>query len=156
MRFQTIPRSEILLFGIPDFTPIPLPKFASSVECGNSTTGFASPADEHVEANLDLNEFHHIRKHVTFLVRAVGDSMNDAGISENDVLIVDTSMDYRENDVVICCLNGSHKAKTIKREKGKLYLKSRNPLYAPIEIQESDDLRIFGVVKGLSRNFRRD
>ena len=156
MRFQSIQTSEILLFSISDFTPILLPKFASIVECGNSTTGFASPADDHVEAHLDLNEFHRIRKHATFLVKAVGDSMSDAGIAENDVLIVDTSMDYRENDIVICCLNGSHKAKTIKREKGKLYLKSRNPSFAPIEIQESDDLQIFGVVKGLSRNFRRD
>lgn len=156
MRFQPLRTFEILLFSISDFRPVLLPKFGTTVECGNSTTGFASPADDHIEARLDLNEFHRIRKHVTFLVEAVGDSMIDAGITENDVLIVDTSMDYRENDVVICCLNGSYKAKTITREKGKLYLKSRNPLFAPIEIQESDDLRIFGVVKGLSRNFRRD
>ena len=156
MRFQPLRTFEILLFGIADFTPVLLPKFATSVECGNSTTGFASPADDHIEARLDLNEFHRIRKHVTFLVEAVGDSMIDAGITENDVLIVDTSMEYRENDVVICCLNDSYKAKIIRREKGKLYLKSRNPLFAPIEIKEFDDLRIFGVVKGLSRNFRRD
>ncbi|GAB3226425.1 LexA family protein [Spirosoma arcticum] len=147
---------EITLYDIADFKPVLLPKFALNVECGNSTTGFASPADDYIETSLDLNEFHNIRKHRTFLVAAVGDSMIDAGITENDLLIVDTSLEYREGDIVICCLNGSYKAKMLKRVKGQLYLKSRNLLFAPIEIQEHDDLRIFGVVKGLSRNFRRD
>jgi len=155
MRLQTRLFDEISLYGITNFVPVRLPKFAVTVECGNSTTGFASPADDYIEARLDLNEYHQIRKHACFLVEAVGDSMIDAGITENDLLIVDTSMDYREGDIVICCLNGSYKAKIIQREKEKLFLKSRNPLFAPIEIQEHDDLRIFGVVKGLSRNFRR-
>ena len=156
MHTQTPDYSDIMRYNIADFQPILLPKFALNVECGTSTTGFASPADDYIDAHLDLNEYHCIRKHVTFLVEAVGDSMIDAGITEKDVLIVDTSLVYRENDVVICCLNGSYKAKIIDRKNGKLFLKSRNPNFAPIEILECDDLRVFGVVKGLSRNFRRD
>lgn len=144
------------MHGIAEFELVPLPKFATNVECGNSTTGFASPADDYIETTLDLNEYHNIRRHVTFLVEAVGDSMIDAGISENDLLIVDTGIEYRERDVVICCLNGSYKAKMIQRRQGILCLVSRNPLFAPIEIKEHDDLRVFGVVKGFSRNFRRD
>ncbi|MPR37178.1 LexA family protein [Salmonirosea aquatica] len=147
---------EIILHGITEFEPVLLPKFATNVECGNSTTGFASPADDYIETTLDLNEYHNIKKHACFLVEAVGDSMIDAGITEDDLLIVDTSLDYRENDIVICCLNGSYKAKMIQRRKGILCLISRNPLFDPIEIQEHDDLRVFGVVKGFSRNFRRD
>ena len=156
MRTQTPENNEITLYNPADFQPIPLPKFALNVECGSSTTGFASPADDYIDAHLDLNEYHRIRKHTTFLVMAVGDSMIDAGITENDVLIVDTSLIYHENDVVICCLNGSYKAKIIHRHNGRLFLNSRNAEFAPIEILECDDLRVFGVVTGLSRNFRRD
>lgn len=147
---------EITLYDIGDLQPILLPKFALNVECGNSTTGFASPADDYIESYLDLNEYHNIKKHKCFIVSAVGQSLIDAGIEEGDLLIVDTSLQYRAKDVVICCLNGSYKAKLIERIEGQLCLVSRNPLFAPIPLREFDDLLVFGVVKGLSRNFRRD
>lgn len=155
MRTQIPDSCHIILLEPADNQPVYLPKFALNVECGNSTTGFPSPADDYIEGHLDLNEFHNIRKHACFLVMAVGESMIDAGIHERDLLIVDTTLNYRENDVVICCLNDSYKAKVIKRKAGKLYLFSRNKQYPPIEILEQDDLQVFGVVQGLSRNFRR-
>ncbi len=42
--------------------------------------GFPSPADDYLELTLDLNEY--LIKHpaATFMVRAQGDSMHDAGI----------------------------------------------------------------------------
>lgn len=90
-----------------------------------------------------------------FLVEATGDSMIDAGISNKDVLIVDTTMEYREGDIVICSVDGVYKAKLIKRVGERLFLISKNPNFEPIEIKEQDDFKVFGVVKGLSRNFRR-
>jgi DNA polymerase V len=87
-------------------------------------------------------------------VEARGDSMIDAGITDRDILIVDTTLDYRENDIVICSLNNFYMAKIIKRLQNKLFLMSKNPNFDPVEIQESDDFRVFGVVKGLSRKFR--
>ena len=50
--------------------------------------GFPSPADDHIEALLDLNT--HLIQHpsATFMVRAIGDSMS-AGILSGDILIVD-------------------------------------------------------------------
>jgi DNA polymerase V len=149
-------QSELTFHALPASPAVlKLPKFLMRVECGGSTTGFASPADDYIETHLDLNQFHDIRRHACFLVEAVGDSMIDAGITEHDLLIVDTSLDYRENDIVICSVNGTYKAKIIRRMKGRLFLVSKNPAFAPIEIQEQDDFQVFGVVKGLSRNFRR-
>ena len=80
--------------------------------------------------------------------------MVDAGISERDILVVDTSLNYRDNDIVICSINGNFKAKIIKRINGQYFLYSKNPNFEPVEIQEFDDVRIFGVVKGLTRKFR--
>lgn len=70
------------------------------------------------------------------------------------ILIVDTTLNYRENDIVICSLNNFYTAKIIQKLNSKLFLISKNPNFSPVEIQEYDDFRVFGVVKGLSRKFR--
>ena len=145
---------EIHFFSIDDCDVIELNKYLMPVECGTSATGFPSPADDYVDIMLDLNDFHGIKKHTCYLVEARGDSMIDAGITDRDILIVDTTLDYRENDIVICSLNNFYMAKIIKRFKDKLFLMSKNPNFEPVEIQEYDDFRVFGVVKGLSRKFR--
>ena len=64
--------------------------FASRV-----AAGFPSPADDYVERALDLNE--HFIQHpaATFCVRAIGDSMQGAGILSGDILIVDRSISPR-------------------------------------------------------------
>lgn len=148
------PSEEITFYSVGESEPIEIKKFLLPVECGSSTTGFPSPADDYVEGILDLNEFMGIKSHTCYFVEAKGDSMIDAGISEKDILVVDTSLDYRENDIVICSINGVYKAKIIKKVKGKYYIYSKNSSFEPVEIQEQDDVLIFGVVKGLTRRFR--
>ena len=53
--------------------------------------GFPSPADDHIEKKLDLNDYLIKQKEATFFVRIKGDSMIDAGIHDNDIVIVDKS-----------------------------------------------------------------
>ena len=50
---------------------------------------FPSPADDHLEGTLDLNEHLIKRPAATFFVRVSGDSMIKAGIHEDDILVVD-------------------------------------------------------------------
>jgi len=52
-----------------------LPLFVSPASCG-----FPSPAQDYVEATLDLNQLCISRPAATYFVRAAGDSMKDAGI----------------------------------------------------------------------------
>lgn len=54
--------------------------------------GFPSPADDYLEAKLDLTE--HLVKHpsATYYIKAMGDSMVDYGIFSGDLLIVDRSL----------------------------------------------------------------
>ena len=83
--FQSIKKKQIL-------TPI----FLDSV-----SAGFPSPATDYMENKLDLNEY--LIKHpaATFIVKAKGPSMSDAGILSGDLLIVDRSIDPKSNDIVI-------------------------------------------------------
>lgn len=148
------PSEEITFYKPSYLKPVGLKKFLLPVECGGGTTGFPSPADDYVEGILDLNDYLGIKRHACYLVEAKGDSMIDAGISEKDILVVDTTLDYQNDDIVICSVNGTYKAKIIKRINNRYFLYSKNPDFEPIEIQEQDDVQVFGVVRGLTRKFR--
>ena len=156
MDFEYVFESEeITFYGIEVCEPILVEKYLMPVECGGSTTGFPNPSDDHVESILDLNQYLGIKSHTCFFVEAKGDSLIDAGITDKDLLVVDTSLDYREDDIVICSINQIFIAKFIKKIKGVYYLYSKNPNFEPVQIQEFDDVRIFGVVKSLTRKLRK-
>lgn len=118
-----------------------LPLFASKV-----SAGFPSPADDYLEGIIDLNR--HLIKHptATFLVRAKGDSMIDCGINENDILIVDRSLDAHHGNVVIAAINGELTVKRLHKKDGKIFLLPENKKYKPIEMSESAEMVIWGVV----------
>ena len=62
------------------------------------TAGFPSPADDYIENKLDLNDYLVKRPSATFFVRGTGDSMINAGIHNNDILIVSAPQyDYDDN-----------------------------------------------------------
>lgn len=108
--------------------------------------GFPSIAEDYVDRALDLNEL--LIKHpaATFFVRVKGDSMINAGINSNDILIVDRALTPTNNKIVIARLNGQMTVKRIKMEQEKVFLVADNPKYSPIEITSSMDFEVWGVV----------
>lgn len=94
------------------FTQLKLPLYSSKV-----SAGFPSPAEDHIADKLDLNE--HLIKHpsATFLVRATGDSMINAGIHENDILIVDRSVAATHGKVVIVAIDSELTIKRLHKKK---------------------------------------
>lgn len=118
-----------------------LPLFSNRVQAG-----FPSPADDHLEASLDLNQ--HLIKHPasTFFVRASGDSMVNAGINDNDILVVDRSLEPKHGDIVIAALNSELTVKRLYAKNNKVILKPENPDYPIIDITEEMEFLIWGVV----------
>jgi len=112
----------------------------------NVSAGFPSPAEDFFQEGLDLNA--HLIKHPasTFFVKVEGDSMINAGIFPDDILIVDRSVKPEENKIVIASLNGELIVKRLEKKKRKLYLKPENNKFEPIPLNEESDLRIWGVV----------
>lgn len=106
--------------------------------------GFPSPADDHLERRLDLNE--HVIKHpsATYYVRAQGDSMEQCGIYCGDLLVVDRSLEAVNGDVVIAVVDGCLACKVLDTKHRQLL--SGNPQFPPIQIDEDMDLVIEGVV----------
>lgn len=110
------------------------------------TAGFPSPAEDYIEGNLDLNL--HLVKHPasTFFVRVTGDSMLDAGIHPDDILIVDRSLEPVDRKVVIAVVNGELTVKRIRIKDATIVLMPENQAYLPLKIEGEMDFEVWGVV----------
>jgi len=72
--------------------------------------------------------------------------MTDAGIFDGDVLIVDRSIEPRNNDIVLATLNQEFIVKRLHKRAGVVKLVSENPIYPALVIKEGDDFAVWGVV----------
>jgi len=130
-------------------TPIPfakrlslkLPLVSASVEAG-----FPSPADDHMERGIDLNEELIRNPAATFLIRVQGESMRDAGIHSGDTLIVDKSVTPYDRQIVVAMIDGEFTVKRFRKRNGKIFLEAENPAFDPIEVGENQELTIWGSV----------
>lgn len=64
-------------------------------------TGFPSPASDHLEKALSLEELIVRRPTSTFYVRVEGDAMKSSGIHEGDILVVDRSLNATSGSILV-------------------------------------------------------
>lgn len=119
-----------------------LPLYSSKVPAG-----FPSPAADHIEKHISLDELFDIRAPHVYLVRIDGDSMQGAGIYSGDVVIVDRSIEAVSGDIVIAALNSEPFCKRLLLREYAVLLVSENPKYPARHVMEGDELVIWGVVK---------
>ncbi len=114
--------------------------------------GFPSPAEGYAEGTLDLNE--HLIKNPpsTFFVRASGESMIDAGIFSEDILIVDRSLSATNGSIIIALINGEFTVKRFLQKKGKTILTPENSSFESIQLTEEDEFSVWGVVTNSIRS----
>jgi DNA polymerase V len=123
-------------------SPIQLtPLYSHSV-----SAGFLSPADDYIEDRLDLNELLVHNKAATFFLRVKGDSMVNAGIHHGDIIVVDRSVQPTHRAIVVAVVDGELTVKRLITRSGSAELHAENPKYAPICLQEGQELTIWGVV----------
>ena len=118
------------------------------------SAGFPSPADDHLEKDLDLNDLLISKPNSTYFVRVEGYSMTGAGITDGDILVVDRSLEPRNNDIIIATLDNELTVKKYCFKKQQLWLMPENPKYKAILISEDTDFSIFGVVTSVIHQFR--
>lgn len=108
--------------------------------------GFPSPADDYIEDRLDLNQLLVHNKVATFFLRVKGDSMDNAGIHDGDIIVVDRSLDAADRSVVVAVIDGELTVKRLILRKGTVELHAENAKYAPIRLYDGQELSIWGVV----------
>ncbi|HHW0918651.1 TPA: translesion error-prone DNA polymerase V autoproteolytic subunit [Escherichia coli] len=116
------------------------PLFSDLVQCG-----FPSPAADYVEQRIDLNQLLIQHPSATYFVKASGDSMIDGGISDGDLLIVDSAITANHGDIIIAAVDGEFTVKKLQL-RPTVQLIPMNSAYSPITISSEDTLDVFGVV----------
>ena len=116
--------------------------------------GFPSPAEDHLDVSLDLNEYLIKHPSATFYIYAKGDSMINDGIYSGDIMIVDRSLSPKSKDIVIAVIEGDFTVKRIYYKNNKIYLIPSNKNYKSISITDDMDFQIWGVVTHTIHHFR--
>lgn len=110
--------------------------------------GFPSPAMDYMEDRIDLAQQLAPHPLSTFYSYCEGDSMIDACIPPNSILVIDKSLTAKSGDIVVAYLNGGYTVKYIKMENEKCFLipANKKKKYPVIEITEEMEMIVWGVV----------
>lgn len=119
---------------------VSFPVFSAGIRCG-----FPSPAADHEETRLDLNDLIQ-HKEATFFAWAEGDSMLSLGIHDGDLLVIDKAVAPEMGDIVVAEINAEFTVKRLGRIDGKPYLLPANAAYPPIPVPDEQGIQVWGVV----------
>jgi len=111
-----------------------------------NATGFGAAADDYAERGIDLNEQLIKNKPATFFFRMKGDAMKDAGVFDNDVLIVDRSLRLADGKIIVAILNGELLVRRFHKNFSSAFLIPENSRYKNINLAEFTDFSLWGVV----------
>lgn len=136
------PKTKTLTFYTPEFTQNSGSAFFNT----GISAGFPSPADDFKQERLSLDDMLVKNKLATFYARVSGQSMIGAGLNDNDLLVIDRSLEPQHNKIAVCFLDGEFTVKRLRVEKDGVWLQPENDNYKPIKITEENQFIIWGIV----------
>lgn len=128
------------------FTPKPSTGLGAIFLDTGISAGFPSPAEDFKEERLSLDRELIKNKEATFFARVSGQSMIGAGLDDNDLLVIDRSLEPTNNKIAVCFLDGEFTVKRLKVDKDEVWLQPENPNYPIIKITNDNDFIIWGIV----------
>ena len=108
--------------------------------------GFPSPAEDFLEPGLNLNKYLIQNSAATFCVKVKGDSMIGSKIATGDILIVDRSLNPKNQNIILATLNGNFIVKKLLISNNNFYLLSDNKHASQIKINPEMEFYVWGVV----------
>ena len=128
-------------FNLEDDVVSSITMFTESVQAG-----FPSPADDHIDMQMNLHDHLVNNADSTFCVRAIGESMKDAGIKSGDIMIVDRAVEPKNRSIILALIDGEFTVKRVNVNDEELYLMPENSNFVPIKITKEMDFKVWGVV----------
>jgi DNA polymerase V len=122
---------------------------------GGIAAGFPSPAQDYIDLKIDLNKELISNPSSTFYGRVKGPSMQDAGIMDGDILVIDKSLEPQNGDTAVCFIDGEFTLKYIRIETDGIYLIPANAKFQPIKVTEENNFCIWGVVTYSIKNHKK-
>ena len=114
---------------------------------GDETTGFQSPAQDHIEPVIDLAELLDLRRPQLYPVRVVGQALRARGIRHGDVLVVNAAADPAAGKVCVAMIDGDVILATLGCKAGQWWLKPAAGEPLPV----NDNTEIWAIVEALVR-----
>jgi len=111
-----------------------------------NATGFGAAADDYMERGIDLNEQLVRNKPATYFFKMKSDAMQQAGIFDGDILIVDRSLKKANGKIIVAVLNGDLLVRRYHENFSSAFLIPDNDRYKPINLGEFTDFKLWGVV----------
>ncbi|MBI4599859.1 repressor LexA [Candidatus Uhrbacteria bacterium] len=118
---------------------------------GTVAAGFPSPVEEELCDTLSLDEWLVPHRESTFLLKVTGDSMQDAGIVEGDMVLAERGVQPRSGDIVIAEIDHEWTMKYFVRDGAKVVLRPGNTKY-PVLVPRCE-LKIAAIVRGVIRKY---
>jgi len=116
---------------------------------GNVAAGSPILAEQNVEDHILLSS--ELAKDGYFLLRVRGDSMVNAGILNDDLVLVRPQHEATNGSIVVALVDGDATVKRFERSDGHVKLIAENPAYEPIV---TTNVSLVGQVRGVIRLFR--
>lgn len=115
---------------------------------GNVAAGAPILAEQNIEDHVVLSS--EIAKDGYFLLRVRGDSMINAGILDDDLVLVRPQQEAANGSIVVALVDGDATVKRFERADGHVKLIAENPAYEPIV---TSNVSLVGQVRGVIRLF---
>lgn len=128
------------------FTPETIEGAAAQLFDTGISAGVPSPAEDFNEQRLSLDEELVKNKDTTFYARVSGQSMIGAGLDDNDLLVIDRSLEPVNNKIAVCFIDGEFTVKRLRVSDGEVWLQPENPDYPIINITADNNFLIWGIV----------
>jgi len=132
---------KITIIGFRPNSDSKIPLFAMSV-----SAGVPVPVNDDIEQMIDLNEYLVDHPRATYFAKVSGDNMKMAGISDGDILIVDTAIEPNDGKIVLTMLNDEVTIKYYRFIDGQEYLESHDSKFTSLSIGDEIKYKIIGTV----------
>ncbi len=118
---------------------------------GRVAAGSPILAIENIEGSVVIDSSFMKKSQDCFALKVKGESMVDAGIFENDLVIVTPRNDASNGDIIVAMLEDEVTVKTFEKKNDQIRLLPHNDNYQPIEVDKSKEFKIVGKVTGVVR-----
>ena len=116
-----------------------------------ASSGFGSPGSDFTVRRIDLNDALIRHPQATFVMRASGDAMAEAGVWDGDVLLVDRAITPGHGHLVIAKVDGELLCRRLVQRGGRAMLETAQTPPGRQAFEEHQPLEVWGVVTTVIR-----
>lgn len=118
------------------------------------SAGFPSVNEDVVGERVSLDDTLIKNKNSTFYAKVNGQSMINAGLNHDDLLVIDRSLEPADKKIAVCYIDGEFTVKRLRVSNNEVWLQPENPDYPIINITEDNNFVIWGIVTNVIKKYK--